>query len=283
MTDMNEKELILTSLLDCRRVDIYTDPPCLSPSQERKFQEILKCRQEGEPLQYLLGETEFMGLPFYVNPSVLIPRPETESLVQIILHLYAQATRFFRIADLGTGSGNIAVSLAKHLNNVYIKAIDISWEALLTAEHNAKRNGVSGIVDFQCQDIFNLFDTANFNDRYDLIVSNPPYISRQDMRLLPRDVQHEPFMALFGGEDGLEFYRTIIAKAPMFLNDSGIIALEIGEEQRAAISGMFAIHERDFYVHFIKDLAGKDRFVVAQKFPATKKEEILKVYNMLKQ
>ncbi|MCK5213887.1 MAG: peptide chain release factor N(5)-glutamine methyltransferase [Candidatus Omnitrophica bacterium] len=280
---MNEKELILTSLLDCRRVDIYTNPSCLTIFQERIFQDILKRRQDGEPLQYLLGETEFMGLPFHVNPDVLIPRPETELLVQSILFLYREQTCSVKIADLGTGSGNIAVSLAKNINSAKIKAIDISPAALNVARNNAKRNGVADSINFTRQDIFKFFNDNNSFRSYDLIVSNPPYISQQGMRQLPRDVKHEPVIALYGGDDGLEFYYELINGAAQLLKDSGILALEIGEDQRIAIAEMFAVQKETFFLHFIKDFAGRDRVAIAQKAPVTMKEKIANLDNKLKQ
>ena len=269
--------------MDCRRVDIYTNPPRLTVFQERIFQDILKRRQGGEPLQYLLGETEFMGLPFHVNPDVLIPRPETELLVQSILFLYREQTCSVKIADLGTGSGNIAVSLAKNINSAKIKAIDISPAALNVARNNAKRNGVADSINFTRQDIFKFFNDNNSFRSYDLIVSNPPYISQQGMRQLPRDVKHEPVMALYGGDDGLEFYYELINGAAQLLKDSGILALEIGEDQRIAIAEMFAAQKKTFFVHFIKDFAGRDRVAIAQKAPVTMKEKIANLDNKLKQ
>ncbi|MCK5581029.1 MAG: peptide chain release factor N(5)-glutamine methyltransferase [Candidatus Omnitrophica bacterium] len=259
---MTEQELMLTSVLDCRRVDLYAEKLSLSPAQERFFRQMQARRAQGEPLQYILGETEFMGMKFAVDERVLIPRPETEILVEgVLARAKSQRCDPIHILDLGTGSGCIAVSLAKHFPLSEVCAVDISKDALSLAQENARQHGVENQIQFQNQCLVDClnerFASENF---FDIIVSNPPYIRSSDMDGLPDDVRQEPRLALDGGEAGLKYYIAIIEKSAGVLKPGGLLALEIGDGQRVAIEEMLKTVGFT-HVKFIKDCAGTDRVV----------------------
>lgn len=217
-------------------------------------------RAAGEPLQYILGEQEFYGLPFHVNPSVLIPRPETEFLVERALQLAAQfATP--RVIDVGTGSGAIAVSVAAHCTSARLTAIDISPDALKVAAENAARNTVRERIRFA--EGYLLAGIAA--ESADLVLSNPPYVPEADRESLAVEVRdHEPHLALFAEEDGLALYRRLIPEAHNVLVPGGWLLLEIGYGQAEAIRALLA--EAGFTaVEFLRDLQGIERTAVAGK------------------
>ena len=191
------------------------------------------CDRRAEPLQYILGETEFMGLTFHVEPGVLIPRADTEILVEKALAWMKPGAR---VLDIGTGSGAIAVSLAKLGRQAQVTAVDVSDRALEIARRNAERNGAA--VEFVKSDCF----SALKGRKYDMIVSNPPYISADEMRGLMPEVTREPELALFGGADGLDFYRRISREAPEYLNEGGCLLFEIGWLQKDAVSALVKAH-----------------------------------------
>jgi release factor glutamine methyltransferase len=209
------------------------------------YSSLLDRRAKGEPIQYILGEQEFYGLPFRVTPDVLIPRPETEILVDRILEW---SFRFLgrpepvRVVDVGTGSGAIAVALARKLpfvvtSKTEFTAIDLSDAALAVARFNAARNGVADRIRFLRGDLFEPVP----DQRFDIVVSNPPYVSHADRELLPIEVRDfEPGLALFGGDDGLEVYRRLIPAALEVLVPGGLLALELGSEQDGAIAALLA-------------------------------------------
>jgi release factor glutamine methyltransferase len=199
-----------------------------------RYASLLERRRKGEPIQYIAGETEFYGLPFRVTPDVLIPRPETEHLIEKVLEL---ATSFQqpRIVDIGTGSGAIAVALAHHLPQAQITATDISEPALAVARENAERNGVAGRLRFLQGDL--LVPVAD--RQFDIVVSNPPYVSSADRESLSLEVRgHEPAQALFAGDEGLTIYRRLIPAAFAALAPGGFIALEIGYGQASAVQAL---------------------------------------------
>ena len=199
----------------------------LTEEQQATFDTLCGRRMAREPLQYILGETEFMGLTFHVEPGVLIPRADTEILVEKALELMQPGAR---VLDIGTGSGAIAVSLAKLGKNARVTAVDVSGKALEIARKNAESNGAD--VEFVKSDCF----SALQGRKYDMIVSNPPYISDEEMRGLMPEVRQEPELALFGGEDGLDFYRRISREVPGYLNAGGFLLFEIGWLQKDAVS-----------------------------------------------
>lgn len=207
------------------------------------------------PLQHILGKAYFYGLEFTVNENVLIPRPETELLVEHALkHLQAGMS----VLDLCTGSGCIAVTLTDQCSGIHTDASDISPDALEIAKANALRHHTT--VTFIQSDLF-----EQIHNRYDLIVSNPPYISLAEMEtLMPEVKEHDPHLALYGGTDGLDFYRKIVKNAPEHLKDNGLLMMEIGAGQAAAVSKL--LNENDYTdIQIIKDLNGLDRIVTGRR------------------
>lgn len=220
----------------------------------KEYESVLKKRAERVPLQYITGEQEFMGLTFYVNSNVLIPRQDTEILVEEALNL---AKPGMRILDMCTGSGCIIISILKNKSDVKGVGCDISKQALIVAKENAKLNNVN--VAFEYSDLF-----ENIEGKFDMIVSNPPYIRSAEIpSLMPEVAQFEPLKALDGSEDGLEFYRRIIKESKNYLNADGYIIFEIGNDQGEAVSNMLTYAGYN-NVRVIKDLAHNDRVVCAQ-------------------
>jgi len=202
---MTEDEIILTHILPCQPINLLLNKPALTVFQKEQFENYRRRRAAGEPLQYILGTCNFMGLELAVNPAVLIPRPETEQLVDAALKYFKGG----RALDLGTGCGNIAIALAKFVPQSQIVSIDNSVQALEVARANARYHGVENRIEFIQADMAVSLRGAKrrSNDTilFDLIISNPPYIPTDQLRCLPRDVQNEPAIALDGGEDGLNF------------------------------------------------------------------------------
>ena len=213
----------------------------------------------GEPLQYITGIQEFMKLNFLVTKDVLIPRPDTEILVEEVIRK-AENIPNPVILDLCTGSGAIAVSLAKYIKNVHICAVDISSKALEIAKKNAELNGVKNNIEFIES---NLFDKIK-ERKFDIIVSNPPYIETETIKTLSKEVQSEPKIALDGGKDGLDFYRKIADSGSKYLNRQGYICLEIGYNQRIAVRQILENKKRYVNINCIIDLCGNDRVITAQ-------------------
>ena len=213
----------------------------------------------GEPLQYITGKQEFMKLNFLVTKDVLIPRADTEILVEEVIKIAENKTNPV-ILDMCTGSGAIAVSLAKYVKNVKVYATDISGKALEIAKKNAEFNGVKNNIKFIES---NLFDKIK-DKKFDIIVSNPPYIETDTIKKLTKDVQNEPKIALDGGKDGLDFYRKIADNGYKFLNRQGYICLEIGYNQRIAVRKIMENKKRYVNIKCLKDLCGNDRVITAQ-------------------
>lgn len=260
---MNETELVHSYLLNCDRLSLYLnkDKP-LKRSDSLRLAAILKRRISGEPLQYILGRSEFMGLEFKVDRRALIPRPETEILVLNVLERLGVPgnASVKKVLDLGTGSGCIAVSLAKFMDHAEVMATDISCEALSLAGENAALHQVK--VRFMLSDIFGALKEGF--DKFDLIVSNPPYIRRRDLQGLCREISFEPEAALSAGDDGLDFYRRIIADASCFLAKGGVLAFEAGAGQAAAVRKMLLAQKFDA-LETIKDYNGIERVVIAKR------------------
>ena len=265
---MNELELIKTSLLNCRRVDLYVDAPPLTAQQEEAIERIQQRRRRGEPLQYILGETDFMGLAFTVNPHVLIPRPETEILVETAVFLGTRMiNRPLRILDLGTGSGNIAVSCAALLDSAVIDSVDISPEALEVAAGNARRHQVGNKIRFIHEDLRVFLSNASSREPYDMILSNPPYIPSGDVPALPDDVRHEPLVALDGGVDGLTFLKDILRLGPEALKPGAFLLLEMGDGQSKFLEKYLENNRQFCDYEFKKDYCRTNRVLVAKKHP----------------
>lgn len=213
-----------------------------------------------EPIQYILENQEFMGFNFYVDKNVLIPQPDTENLVEEVINIVQKNNlKYPKILDLCTGSGAIAISLAKLIKGSIIYGSDISEDALKIAENNSVSNQAN--VLFMKSDMFkNIFKEFRFN----IIVSNPPYIETETIKTLSQEVQNEPHIALDGGEDGLRFYREIAENSKRYLEDRGFLALEIGYNQKEAVESIL-IENGYKNIYSRKDLSGNNRVVVAQK------------------
>ena len=227
----------------------------ITMEQQKEYEIALKKRTEHIPLQYIVGEQEFMGLKFKVNSSVLIPRQDTETLVEEALKKICPD---MKVLDMCTGSGCIIISIIKNVPSAEGYAVDISKQALNVAKENAKSNEVP--VNFERSDLFD-----NVTGVYDVIVSNPPYIPTAEIpKLMPEVGSFEPLEALDGKEDGLFFYRKIVAECGSHLRDGGYLLFEIGCEQAEAVTTM--LREAGFYeVQVVKDLAGLDRVVIGRK------------------
>jgi release factor glutamine methyltransferase len=266
-------ELLLMDTLGRDRAWIYTHPeaPLDTAAMEIYFA-LVSRRAAGEPVQYLTGKQEFWGLEFEVTPAVLIPRPETEHVVEVALERLAErgaSGRPLRIADVGTGSGCIAVALARELPHAEIVATDISAAALDVARRNAGRHGVSDRIHFLHT---NLLDAASPSPLvphpsplpFDLIVSNPPYIARDKAASLPREVRdHEPEEALFGGAVGLEIYARLIEQAGSLLSPGGVLVVELGYGSDERVREMFHVKHCWHKVSITNDLAGIPRVLSA--------------------
>jgi release factor glutamine methyltransferase len=254
-----DAELLLMHSLSKSRAWLITHgDELLSDALSMSYTELLERRRRGEPIQYIIGETEFYGLPFRVTPDVLIPRPETEHLVEIVLELAANFAAP-RIVDVGTGSGCIAVALAHKLPQASITAIDLSNSALAIARENAKRNGI--VLRFLSGDLL----TPVAGEQFDLIVANPPYVSTADRATLSVEVRdYEPALALFAGDDGLDIFRRLIPAAFAALVPGGYLALEIGCGQSPAIHELLAASGFQ-QIEFVSDLQGIPRVACAQK------------------
>jgi release factor glutamine methyltransferase len=228
----------------------------LSEEQAGQYDDWIARRLRNEPVQYILGEQEFYGLMLRVTPDVLIPRPETEHLVEAVLERVPKDAAV-RICDVGTGSGAIAVALAHELPRAQVMALDISAAALQVAKENAERHGVAGRVRFVESDLLN----GVKGETFDLVVSNPPYVA--DSEVLEAQVRlYEPSEALFAGPTGLEVYRKLIPQAREELVCGGWLLMEIGQGQRDAVAGLLADWDG---VNFVDDLQGIPRVAIAQR------------------
>jgi release factor glutamine methyltransferase len=257
-------ELLLGHIQGWNRVRVLTHPEGpLSPETSERFAAVVRRRAGGEPLQYIIGEQEFYGLPFRVTPAVLIPRPETEILVEnAVVAARSLGPRRLRFADVGTGSGCIAVSFARHVPLSVGWATDISVDALAVARENAARNGVLKQIGFVRADFLEGFAP---HPLFDLVLSNPPYVAAEDAAALPAQVrEHEPAVALFSGSSGLDSYRRLIPQAIRRLVPGGGLLLEIGAGMSEQVS--LLLEEAAFAVENIaRDLQGIPRCILARR------------------
>ncbi|MBR2744626.1 MAG: peptide chain release factor N(5)-glutamine methyltransferase [Clostridia bacterium] len=227
---------------------------------DEDFQKFSKCINKvisGIPVQYITNKQEFMGIEFYVDENVLIPQPDTEILVEKVVELFKD--RACKILDLCTGSGAIAISLAKIIDNASVSASDISSKALQIAKLNAEKNLVHRKINFIESDMF-----ENINDKFDIIVSNPPYIETDVIDTLDEQVQSEPHIALDGGHDGLKFYRIIIENAVKYMNEGGMLFLEIGYNQKESVMQLIEQNGGFCDTLCIKDYGENDRVIVSK-------------------
>jgi release factor glutamine methyltransferase len=256
-----EADLMLAAVLNLPRVKLYAewDRP-LNSEEVQNYREIMIKRVQGWPLAYLTGKKSFFSWDFIVTPAVLIPRPETEELVEAVISV-VQGRQGLRGADIGTGSGAIVISLAKSLPGSNWYGVDISAEALGVARSNAVNLGVDQQITFVKGDL--LEPLSESGDRFDLIVSNPPYIPSPDIEKLQPEVKKEPRLALDGGPDGLEIYRKFIPELDAVLADDGLVVVEHGYDQRQPLETLF--RSAGYGCASIPDLAGRDRILTARK------------------
>lgn len=246
----------------------------LQDNQCEAYFELIDRRAAGEPFQYITGTQDFMGFTFMVNPSVLIPRQDTETMVEDAVELitkgslrgaeYVKASGIKDVLDLCCGSGAIGVSLAKLCPKIKVTCSDISKDALKTARENAAQLGCK-TVKFEEGDMFSPFKGRLGNKKFDMIISNPPYIASDVIPTLQREVKdHEPMNALDGGEDGLDFYRRIADEAADCLDKKGVLMLEIGCDQAEAVTSLLNDSGKFKDITCLQDLAGKDRIIAAR-------------------
>ncbi len=251
------RAILQYTLKKTREYIIIYDNKQVTSEQRDEYVKNIKQLIQGKPLQYITGQQEFMKMRFLVTKDVLIPQPDTEMLVEEAIEKAKNIANPV-ILDLCTGSGAIAISIAKYVPNVKVVATDISAKALAVAKKNAYLNGVLNNVEFIESNLFNKLKGKKF----DIIVSNPPYISTGEIKSLPKDVQNEPIIALDGGEDGLDFYRKIIKDAKEFLNKQGYLCLEIGYNQKEKVKKIIEQERKYTEVYFKKDLCQNDRVVI---------------------
>ena len=256
-----DAELLLGHLLQKSRLQLYLsfEMPVFQDALT-KFRELIKKRIDHTPVSYLTNHKEFMSLDFYVDPRVLIPRPETELLVETILQHQKDPCRF---VDIGTGCGAIAISSGHHRPDWELIATDFSTEALEVAQQNALTHNCADQLTFLHGDLFEPLQQLP-HSRFDWIASNPPYVSTDDASTLPLDVRkHEPEIALFAGVDGLDIIRRIVTEAPQFLNPQGKLILEIGHNQGHAVQDLIKSQPAYKRCEAIKDYSGVERVVLA--------------------
>jgi release factor glutamine methyltransferase len=258
-----DAELLLEHVLGCDATALLTHPErILSTAELEQFDRLVERRLASEPMQYLTGEQEFIGLRFEVSPAVLIPRPETEHLVEAVLERF-EREEAVRIVDVGTGSGAIAVALAHALPHSRVTAVDLYPAALEVAHRNAQRHGVVDRLTLLPSDLLASIDTADF----DVVVANPPYIASGEV-LEPQVANYEPHSALYAGPTGLEIYERLIPQAARVLKPGGWLMLEIGYGQSAAVWNLMHGWAG---VTLVNDLQGIPRVVLGQKQSATLK------------
>ena len=256
-----EAELLLADVVSRNRAGLLAhDDEELTTEQEHQYWALVERRRQHEPLQYILGTTNFMGMDLVVTPDVLIPRFDTEKLVEHSLKLLADYERPL-VVDVCTGSGAIAVSLAKYKPQAEVWASDLSEEALQVAAKNNELQQTK--VQFKHGDLLTAFG-EEFYGKFDAIISNPPYITTAEVQELPEDVLQEPMMALWGGEDGLYFYREIVEQAVDYLQTGGFLAFEIGFSQGEAVRKLLLDNGYE-EVTLLQDWQGLDRVVSGKK------------------
>ena len=258
-----DAELLLLHTLDISKAALLANPAReLTSEQQTRYQAAITRRLRHEPIQYITGTQEFYGLPFHVTPAVLIPRPETELLVEAVLSRLPH-DRPVTIADIGVGSGAIAIALAANLPHAHLTALDLSPAALAVAQSNAADHNLTSRIRLLHSDLLDALPPSQRTAHFDAIVSNPPYVPLTEApQLHPQVREHEPATALFAGTDGLDIYRRLIPQAHQALKPGGILALEIGHGQREALATL--LHGWSGMT-FLDDLQGIPRVALANK------------------
>jgi release factor glutamine methyltransferase len=254
-------ELLLAHAMECQKIQLYArfhEAP--TDSQVASFRELVRAAAQHEPIAYLIGQREFYSLAFKVTPDVLIPRPETELLVEHALAFLAREKNdVLNVLDVGTGSGCIAVTIAKREKRARVVAVDISEAALAVARQNAERHGVADRIEFIQADLFDMPANHRATNGFDLIVSNPPYVGNNESDSLPANVRdYEPSIALFAGDDGFDIYQRMAVQVRDHLRADGELLIEIGENQREKVCELFASAGMEFVAAHC-DLAGTQR------------------------
>jgi len=252
-------EHLLAQVLRCKRIELYLEfERDLGEAELALLRERVRRRGQGEPLQHLLGTVEFCGRTFLCDKRALVPRPETEQLVELLISKFQFPSPNFRVLDVGTGSGVIVLTLAKEFSEAEIFAVDISEDALALARENAKRLGLNDRVDFKKSNLL-----EDIDETFDLIVANLPYIAAKDRHVLSREVLHDPEVALFSGVHGDELVRELIEQGPSRLRPGGMLALEVGLGQGEALfSTLAGKNYRDICLK--NDYSGRPRFLFAR-------------------
>ena len=256
-----DAELLLASVLGCKRIELYIQFERILATDERAaYRALIHRRVNREPVQYILGETEFMGIPFKVAAGVLVPRQDTETLVDAVIDYCREREQEPRVLDIGTGSGCIAISLAKLIPGATVEAVEKSPDAVRIAHENCRLTEADVMI--REGDFFDL--AGSLNTSYDIIVSNPPYIAADEWETLEPEVRdHEPELALLAGEKGLDFYQSMIPLLENLLSESGTVFLETGHQQAAIVADMF--DTKKYRVRIKKDYRNIDRVVIAQR------------------
>ena len=263
-----DAEVLLAHCLRWERTALYRQPVyALTATERAGFEALVARRSAQEPIAYLTGEREFWSLPLSVRPGVLIPRPETEWIVELALRYaprFLQQRRRCRVLDVGTGSGNIAIAVAASLEATDVMAIDISPAALAVARSNARACGVGDRVRYIQGDLLTPLNPRGA--RFDLLLSNPPYIAAEELPSLPATVRcYEPREALDGGPDGLLCYRRLFSEGPQYLCDDGVAIVEVGHRQAGDVSRLVVQSAQWELLEVVKDYSGIERVVVAQR------------------
>lgn len=255
-------EVLLSHVLGKNRIYLYTnyDQP-LEQEELDRFRPLVIERAKGHSVASLTGTKDFMGLTFSVNDKVLIPRPDTETLVEYVLHTYHQQDSI-RILDMCTGPGTILLSLLHYLPTATGMGLDISHDALVVAEKNQEAFNLENRSEFHESDMFSYLEKND--ELFDVIVSNPPYIRLEDKSILSPDVLNEPHIALFGGEDGLDFYRQLSKECVKYLKPYGLVAFEVGYDQAEDIKSLLESVGSYVNISFASDLSGINRVVTAR-------------------
>jgi release factor glutamine methyltransferase len=260
-----DTEVLLAHALGCKRIDLYTRHDEEAEEQKRtRFRDLIRQRIEGCPVAYLVGRKEFFSLELEVSRAVLIPRPDSECVVDECLRL-AKAMPAPRVLDVGTGSGNLAVVVARQHKTAHVTAVDLSPEALAVAERNAVKHGVGGRMRFLGGDVFGPLAAE---ERFDFVLSNPPYIPHDDIAQLEPGVRdYEPHLALDGGKDGFAVFDRLIAGAPQYLNPGGYLIVEIGSPQEAPARQRIEAHGGYELAKTVYDGSGHPRVLKARLRP----------------
>lgn len=260
-------ELLLSHVLAKKRIELYTQfDRCVAEDQLARLRELVKRAGQHEPVAYLVGKTEFYSLELNVTPDCMIPRPETELLVERAIELLRTSSGTQLVCDLCTGSGCIATAIAKDCPDARIIASDISDDALKVAAQNVQKHLLDERVELLCGDLFEPVTARLHGDKFDLIVCNPPYVSAAEYEALAKNVRDfEPRLALFAGPDGLDIFRRVIQEAGAFLKPGGALMLEIGFSQGRAIKELLEQTGTFAEIRFDKDLQNHDRIAIAKK------------------